>query len=198
MTAIAPHVAAPQVRARAERRRTGWARRAPLLPALVFTIIVTQLPILLTLWHSLESWSLVRLGSRHFVGLTNYADSTAEDVAALDRRTFGVAVDATGAPAAIEACFRSLDRGARLLIFGVTSGDTMVSLSPFRIYNDEITVVGSMAVLDSFGAATDLMAAGAVDTTPLLGPPFRLAEFPDAMASVRAGEGIKIQVVPGS
>jgi len=125
------------------------------------------------------------------------AASVAEDVAALDHRMFGVAVDATGAPAAIEACFRSLDRGGRLLIFGVTSGDAMVSLSPFRIYNDEITVLGSMAVLNSFGAATDLMAAGAIDTAPLLGPPFGLAEFPDALASVRTGEGIKIQVVPG-
>jgi 2-desacetyl-2-hydroxyethyl bacteriochlorophyllide A dehydrogenase len=126
------------------------------------------------------------------------AASAAEDVAALDRRMFGVAVDATGAPAAIEACFRSLDRGGRLLIFGVTNGDAMVSLSPFRIYNDEITVLGSMAVLNSFGAATDLIAAGVIDTAPLLGPPFGLAEFPDALASVRAGEGIKIQVVPGS
>jgi 2-desacetyl-2-hydroxyethyl bacteriochlorophyllide A dehydrogenase len=126
------------------------------------------------------------------------AASAAEDVAALDRRMFGVAVDATGAPAAIEACFRSLDRGGRLLIFGVTNGDAMVSLSPFRIYNDEITVLGSMAVLNSFGAATDLMAAGVIDTAPLLGPPFDLAQFPDALASVRAGEGIKIQVVPGS
>ncbi len=126
------------------------------------------------------------------------AASAAEDVAALDHRTFGVAVDATGAPAAIEECFRSLDRGGRLLIFGVTNGDAMVSLSPFRIYNDEITVLGSMAVLNSFGAATDLMAAGAIDTASLLGPPFGLAEFPDALASVRAGEGIKIQVVPGS
>jgi 2-desacetyl-2-hydroxyethyl bacteriochlorophyllide A dehydrogenase len=126
------------------------------------------------------------------------AASAAEDVAALDPNMFGVAVDATGAPAAIEACFRSLDRGGRLLIFGVTNGDAMVSLSPFRIYNDEITVLGSMAVLNSFGAATDLIAAGVIDTAPLLGPPFGLAKFPDALASVRAGEGIKIQVVPGS
>ena len=125
------------------------------------------------------------------------AADIAEDAAGLGPRTFGVAVDATGAPAAIEACFRSLDRGGRLLIFGVTSGDAMVSLSPFRIYNDEITVIGSMAVLNSFGAAADLMAAGAIDTAPLLGPPFGLAEFADALASVRAGEGIKIQVVPG-
>jgi sorbitol/mannitol transport system permease protein len=41
---------------------------------LVFTIIITQLPFLLTLWYSLESWSLVRPGSQHFVGLANYAD----------------------------------------------------------------------------------------------------------------------------
>src|SRR3984885_14234109 len=75
MTAIAPPVAAARpARARPDRRRDGWVRRAPLLPALVFTIIVTQLPFLVTLWYSLESWSLVRPGSRHFVGLSNYAD----------------------------------------------------------------------------------------------------------------------------
>src|SRR5437763_659139 len=75
MTAIAPPVASAQrVRARPDRGRQGWVRRAPLLPALVFTIIVTQLPFLLTLWYSLQSWSLVRPGSEHFVGFANYAD----------------------------------------------------------------------------------------------------------------------------
>jgi sorbitol/mannitol transport system permease protein len=75
MTAIAPPVAGTHhVRARADRRRQGWVRRAPLLPALVFTIIITQLPFLVTLYYSLESWSLVRPGSRHFVGFGNYAD----------------------------------------------------------------------------------------------------------------------------
>jgi sorbitol/mannitol transport system permease protein len=65
---------APQARTRPDRRKQGWVRRAPLLPALVFTIIVTQLPFLFTLWYSLQSWSLVRPGSQHFVGLSNYAD----------------------------------------------------------------------------------------------------------------------------
>jgi 2-desacetyl-2-hydroxyethyl bacteriochlorophyllide A dehydrogenase len=126
------------------------------------------------------------------------AASTAGDVSALDDRAFGVVVDATGAPAAIEAGFGRLSRGGRLLIFGVTSGDATVSLSPFRIYNDEITVLGSMAVLNSFGAAADLMAAGTVDTGPLLGPPFTLGQFPEALASVRRGKGIKLQVAPGT
>ena len=133
-----------------------------------------------------------RLDAARAVG----AAATAGDVSELDGRTFAVAVDATGVPAAIEAAFGALDRGGRLLIFGVTSGDAAVSLSPFRIYNDEIAVLGSMAVLNSFGAAADLMASGAIDTAPLLGSPFTLDQFPDALGNVRAGEGIKVQVAP--
>ena len=75
MTTIAPVAStARQARIRPDQRKQGWVRRAPLLPALIFTIIVTQLPFLFTLWYSLQSWSLVRPGSQHFVGLSNYAD----------------------------------------------------------------------------------------------------------------------------
>lgn len=49
-------------------------RRLPLLPALIFVIAVTQLPFLLTVFYSFQSWNLVRPGSRHFVGLDNYVD----------------------------------------------------------------------------------------------------------------------------
>ncbi|SFM73521.1 carbohydrate ABC transporter membrane protein 1, CUT1 family [Pseudonocardia ammonioxydans] len=58
---------------RGNARKEGWIRRAPLLPALIFTIIVTQLPFLVTIWYSLQSWNLVRPGSQRFVGLENYA-----------------------------------------------------------------------------------------------------------------------------
>jgi len=52
-----------------ERRR----RRGPLLPALIFTIIVTQLPFLVTLIYSFFKWNLLRPGSREFAFLDNYA-----------------------------------------------------------------------------------------------------------------------------
>ncbi|HSK98101.1 MAG TPA: sugar ABC transporter permease [Euzebyales bacterium] len=55
-------------------RAEGWRRRAPLLPALIFTIIVTQIPFLLTLFYSLQSWNLVRPGSQSFVWFQNYVD----------------------------------------------------------------------------------------------------------------------------
>ena len=55
-------------------RAEGWRRRGPLLPALIFMIVVTQIPFLFTLYYSTLSWNLVRPGSRQFVGLQNYID----------------------------------------------------------------------------------------------------------------------------
>jgi sorbitol/mannitol transport system permease protein len=53
-------------------RAEGWRRRGPLLPALIFMIVVTQIPFLFTLYYSTLSWNLVRPGSRRFIGLQNY------------------------------------------------------------------------------------------------------------------------------
>ncbi|MFC4628701.1 carbohydrate ABC transporter permease [Promicromonospora alba] len=55
-------------------RAEAWRRRGPLLPALIFTVIVTQLPFLLTIWYSLHSRNLLRPESDLFVGLSNYVD----------------------------------------------------------------------------------------------------------------------------
>ncbi len=53
-----------------ERER--WRRRGPLLPALIFTIVVTQLPFLFTLVYSFFSWNLLRTEGRRFAFLDNY------------------------------------------------------------------------------------------------------------------------------
>ncbi|MDQ1730884.1 MAG: polyol transport system permease protein [Mycobacterium sp.] len=57
------------------RRTSDWARRAPLLPALVFMILVTQLPFVATLVISFLRWNALRpeLGKK-FTGFGNYRD----------------------------------------------------------------------------------------------------------------------------
>jgi sorbitol/mannitol transport system permease protein len=55
-----------------DRPKDAWARRAPLLPALIFMIIVTQLPFVATLWISLLNWNAYRPTERHFTGISNY------------------------------------------------------------------------------------------------------------------------------
>ncbi len=125
--------------------------------------------------------------------------TTGTDVGGLPGPGFDIAVDATGVPAAIESAFDALRRGGTLLVFGVADAAARISLSPFRVYNDEIKVIGSMAVLDSYGDAVDLIARGAVDVTPLLGQAFPLDGFTDAVQAVRAGTGTgtKVHVMPG-
>ena len=82
-------------------------------------------------------------------------------------------------------------------MFGVSAVDQRVRLSPYRIYNDELTIVGSMAVLHSFGPALELMAAGGISTDIYLQvPPRPLEAYEEALQAVRNGEGIKIQVDP--
>jgi sorbitol/mannitol transport system permease protein len=49
-----------------------WIRRAPLLPGLVFAIIVTQVPFLVTIYLSTQSWNALRPGQREFIGIDNY------------------------------------------------------------------------------------------------------------------------------
>lgn len=59
-------------RPRTISKAEGWRRRGPLLPAMVFAILVTQVPFLFTLYYSTQSWNLVRPGSQKFNWLNNY------------------------------------------------------------------------------------------------------------------------------
>lgn len=55
-------------------RIDGWKRRLPILPALLFTIFVTQIPFVFTLFYSLTEWRLDTPDPREFIGFDNYAD----------------------------------------------------------------------------------------------------------------------------
>lgn len=59
-------------------RTVAWARRAPLLPALVFVIITTQLPFATTLVISFFNWNALRPNDRGFAGFSNYVQVFAD------------------------------------------------------------------------------------------------------------------------
>ncbi|MFF3978327.1 carbohydrate ABC transporter permease [Streptomyces sp. NPDC001828] len=59
-------------RRQAGRPRGAWSRRAPLLPALVFLVVVTQLPFVGTLVISFMRWNALAPDDRGFGGLANY------------------------------------------------------------------------------------------------------------------------------
>lgn len=131
------------------------------------------------------------------------ADKLGADVVAtaaddLDRpQGWEVVIDCTGVVAAIEDGLTRVRRGGTFQQFGVAPSEATASFSPFRVYNDEITIVGSMAVLASYGRAVDLMAAGAVDAETMISHSFALDSYEQALETFRAGTGRKLQVRPG-
>lgn len=111
---------------------------------------------------------------------------------------YDLVVDATGVPAAIEAGFGAVAKGGRFLQVGVAPPESRLPISPFRIYNEEITVFGSMAVLDSYAPALRLIAEGTVSVAPLLTHHLPLVDYPDAFAALGRGDGLKIQLSPNA
>lgn len=69
----APPAAPAGPRPRAMSSREKWSRRAPLLPALIYTIIVTQIPFLVMIWYSFQSYYWNEPGGAFFDGVANYA-----------------------------------------------------------------------------------------------------------------------------
>ena len=76
MTAVAearPDTAPPpRTKQNTLSAKTRWIRRAPLLPALIFTVVVTQVPFLVTLAVSSLKWNVLQPGDKSFLGLGNY------------------------------------------------------------------------------------------------------------------------------
>ena len=108
-----------------------------------------------------------------------------------------IVIDCTGAPAAIADGLSRVRRGGTFQQFGVAPADASVTFSPFRIYNDEISVVGSMAVLRSYGRAVEMFAAGVLDAAAMVSHAFPLEGYGDAIEQFRRGSGRKLQIRPG-
>lgn len=107
-----------------------------------------------------------------------------------------IVVDATGNEAAIQDGIGRVRPGGTFLQFGVTSPTARVAIEPYRIYNKEITITGSMAVLHSFERAAEMFAAGVLNPEIFISHRLPLERYADALELFRAGQGRKIQVLP--
>jgi 2-desacetyl-2-hydroxyethyl bacteriochlorophyllide A dehydrogenase len=134
-----------------------------------------------------------RLETARLLGCTAAVTSADE----LDRlRGWDVVIDCTGVVAAIEDGLSRVAPGGTFQQFGVSAEKAVASFSPFRVYNKEIRIVGSMAVLNSFERAGELFAAGVLRPDIMISDRFVLDDYRKALDQFRAGIGRKVQVQP--
>jgi sorbitol/mannitol transport system permease protein len=61
-------------------RSEKWHRRVPLLPALIFTLALTQIPFVLTIIYSFQKWNLLSGGNQGFNEGDNFVRAFKDDV----------------------------------------------------------------------------------------------------------------------
>ncbi|RKN03847.1 zinc-dependent alcohol dehydrogenase family protein [Streptomyces radicis] len=134
-----------------------------------------------------------RLATARKLGCSSAA-ATADE---LDRpEGWDVVIDATGNAAAIQDGLGRVAKAGTFLQFGVADYATRATIEPFKIYNQEITITGSMAVLHSYERAADLFAGGLLDPAVFISDRLPLDDYPRALDRFAAGVGRKIVVVP--
>ena len=136
-----------------------------------------------------------RLETAKVLGCSNTAAS-ADDI--LRPRGWDVVIDCTGVAAAIADGLRRVAKGGTFLQFGVSDYAARVEFEPYKVYNEEITITGSMAVLNSFDRAGDLLAIGALNPQVMISHRFALDDYAKAVEQFKAGVGRKIQITPNA
>lgn len=122
---------------------------------------------------------------------TRLGDLPNREVKGFDR-----VIDATGVTSVVQEALAAVGKGGTFMVFGVTPAGETATFEPFRIYNEEITIIGSMAVLASYARAVDLVAIGAVDANKMVTSSYGLDNFAEALDGVRRGVGLKTQIAP--
>ena len=123
--------------------------------------------------------------------------ATAATADELDRpQGWNLVVDSTGNAEAIQDGLGRVAKAGTFLQFGVADYAARATIEPYKIYNREITITGSMAVLHSFERAAELFAGGILDPEVFISDRMPLEQYPEALDRFAAGKGRKIDVTP--
>jgi 2-desacetyl-2-hydroxyethyl bacteriochlorophyllide A dehydrogenase len=112
-------------------------------------------------------------------------------------RGFGVVVDATGIPAVIEHAFTYLRPRGQYLQFGVAPNSAKVQISPYDLFRNDWTILGSFALCYTFLPAIAMLANGVVNVEPLVSDTVPMTSFSDAFGRFAAGQTMKVHVTAG-
>jgi threonine dehydrogenase-like Zn-dependent dehydrogenase len=134
-----------------------------------------------------------RLATASLLGVNGTAANPDE----FDRpRGWELVIDATGNLKAIQDGLGRVAKGGTFLQFGVSDYSARAVIEPYKIYNQEITITGSMAVLHSYQRAVELFATGVLDPEIFISDRLPLDNYGEALDRFAAGKGRKIEVLP--
>lgn len=109
-----------------------------------------------------------------------------------------VVIEASGRIESAEAAFASVRRGGTVLLFGVYPQDRMMSVSAFRINEDELRVVGSLNNPSTHARAIELLASRQIVVDGVVSDVLGLSQVEAAMDLGHFDAPGKIAIDPSS
>lgn len=135
------------------------------------------------------------------VGADAVIDPVHEDLPARVQELVGgdgvdVVIECVGNSIAVQQAMQICSRGAVVVLFAVHPMDELDTVSPFAIYNKELTIVGSMINPDTHGRAAALINSGRIKLAPLITHRFPIEELEQAILTQVGSESVKVLVGP--
>ena len=107
-----------------------------------------------------------------------------------------VVIECVGKTFAVDQAFEAAGFGATVLLFSVPSVEAKAQLPLFKVYQKELTVMGSMINPDTQQRAVNLLNSGRLQIKKLITHGYDLDHLEDAIKMQMSSESIKVVVHP--
>ncbi len=112
-----------------------------------------------------------------------------------DGKGVDLAIDAAGAPATIDSCFKNVKSGGKVMLYGIPSNDAKVELPVIDCILRQITVCGYTGNEKAWDALIDLVSNGKISLKEMISATLPLSQFAKAVDIVENGGPSIIKVV---
>jgi L-iditol 2-dehydrogenase len=104
-----------------------------------------------------------------------------------------IVIECVGRKESMELAVSSTRKGGQVLLFGVSSPDTQIAVSPYEIFSKELRILGSFINPNTHAEAIALVSQGIIQVEPLVSHRFYLNDVPEIMGNypqMNVGKGI--------
>ncbi|CAG5159497.1 uncharacterized protein ALTATR162_LOCUS5612 [Alternaria atra] len=108
---------------------------------------------------------------------------------------FDIVVEATGAPIVLEKAIEYVRKGGKLVVYGVYDESVKIAWSPFRIWENEITILASFCSMSHIPHVLEYVNAGRLKLGGIANKTYRLEQWEECLDAVRKQEVVKAAIV---
>ncbi|MEG1857404.1 MAG: zinc-dependent alcohol dehydrogenase family protein [Pseudoflavonifractor sp.] len=109
---------------------------------------------------------------------------------------FDIVIDATGAASVFAGCFDFVHMGSKIVSYGVCAADAKVPVSPYEIFSQEYTILGSFAQTHCFGRALEYLERGDVQVEALISHRLPLSDYGKGLDLIMDKKAKKVIILP--